>query len=268
MQKYLIALDLDGTLLKDDKTISERSKQAIQKTKEQGHHVVISTGRPFRASEVYYKELQLDSPIVNFNGAYVHHPLDKSWAIQHTPLDVDIAKNIIQECREIGIKNVLAEVIDDVYIHYHDESLNHIFQMGNPTIYMGDPLETLQENPTCLLIDADEEEVEKVRQHLSDVHAEIIDHRRWAAPWHVIEIVRTGMNKAVGLQQVAKHYNIPPERIIAFGDEDNDFEMIKYAGHGIAMGNAIDELKNMANDVTLTNEEDGIAVYLEKLLKL
>ncbi|GGE72341.1 Cof-type HAD-IIB family hydrolase [Priestia taiwanensis] len=268
MQKHLIALDLDGTLLKDDKTISDRSKQVLQKAREQGHYVVISTGRPYRASEIYYNELQLDSPIVNFNGAYVHHPLDSSWEVQHTPLDVNIAKNIIQECREIGIKNVLAEVIDDVYIHYPDESLDHIFQMGNPNIFMGDPLDTLRRDPTCLLIDADEEEVEKVRTHLSNVHAEVIDHRRWAAPWHVIEIVRTGLSKAVGLQRIAEYYNIPQERIIAFGDEDNDFEMIEYAGYGIAMGNAIDELKNRANDVTLTNEEDGIAIYLEKLLKL
>jgi 5-amino-6-(5-phospho-D-ribitylamino)uracil phosphatase len=268
MQKHLIAVDLDGTLLTDQKTISDRSKQALQKAREQGHHVIISTGRPFRASEIYYKELQLNSPIVNFNGAYVHHPLDSSWNVQHTPLDVNIAKNIIQECREIGMKNVLAEVIDDVYIHYHDKSLDHIFQMGNPNIYMGDPLNTLHKNPTCLLIDANEREVEKIRQHLSNVHAEIIDHRRWASPWHIIEIVQTGMNKAVGLQQIASYYNISQEHVVAFGDEDNDFEMIEYAGHGIAMGNAIDELKERANDVTLTNEEDGIAIYLEKLLKL
>ncbi|MDR4190990.1 HAD-IIB family hydrolase, partial [Bacillus pseudomycoides] len=71
----LIALDLDGTLLTDKKNNSARTEQTIEKAKEQGHVVVISTGRPFRASHAYYEELGLNTPIVNFNGAYVHRPL-------------------------------------------------------------------------------------------------------------------------------------------------------------------------------------------------
>lgn len=78
-KQHLIALDLDGTLLTDNKIISTRTKHTIAKAKEQGHIVVISTGRPFRASYDYYKELDLNTPIVNFNGAYVHHPLDSNW---------------------------------------------------------------------------------------------------------------------------------------------------------------------------------------------
>ncbi|MBO9128666.1 Cof-type HAD-IIB family hydrolase [Bacillus sp. 165] len=268
MQKHLIALDLDGTLLKDDKTISVRSKKAIAKAKEQGHVVVISTGRPYRASSLYYDELKLDTPMINFNGAYIHHPLDPSWGQYHEPLDLTIAQEIIKACAGFGVKNIYAEVIDDVYVRYIDEGMKHIFQFGNPKVHTGDLLRILQDNPTCLLIDADEQEVELIRTHLSDVHAEVIDHRRWAAPWHIIEIVKSGLNKAVGLQRVAKHYDIPQDRIIAFGDEDNDFEMIEYAGHGIAMGNGIPALKSLANHVTLSNEEDGIAIYLEEVLGL
>lgn len=80
-KQHLIALDLDGTLLTDNKIISARTKKTIEKAKEQGHIVVISTGRPFRASHAYYKELNLNTPIVNFNGAYVHHPLDVNWEL-------------------------------------------------------------------------------------------------------------------------------------------------------------------------------------------
>lgn len=69
--RYLIALDLDGTLLKDDKTISEKTIKVLNKVKEEGHVVMISTGRPYRASELYYKQLDLDTPIVNFNGAFI-----------------------------------------------------------------------------------------------------------------------------------------------------------------------------------------------------
>jgi Cof subfamily protein (haloacid dehalogenase superfamily) len=266
--QHLIAVDLDGTLLKDDKTISPRTKAALQKARAQGHLVAISTGRPYRASNIYYQELQLDTPIVNFNGAYVHHPLDSAWGTYHAPLELKIAREIVQACAQFGVKNIYAEVIDDVYVRQIDEGMLHIFQFGSPKVYTGDLLHILEDDPTCLLIDADEHEVEAIRQHLTTVHAEIIDHRRWAAPWHIIEIVKSGMNKAIGLQRLTDYYNIPPERVIAFGDEDNDFEMLEFAGRGVAMGNGIDELKSLANDVTLTNEEDGIAVYLEDLLGL
>lgn len=82
-----------------------------------------------------------------------------------------------------------------------------------------------------------------IRDRLRTVHAEVIEHRRWGAPLHIIEIVRRGLNKAVGISHVAKDLGIPRERIIAFGDEDNDLEMIDFAGIGVAMGNGIPSLK-------------------------
>lgn len=265
---HIIALDLDGTLLKDDKTISNRAKRTLQKAREQGHHVVISTGRPYRASHMYYKELRLSSPIVNFNGSYVHHPLDSSFDVYHSALDLSIAKEIVHSCKEIGTKNMFAEGINNVYAHQTDKSFNEVFQVEDGNFYEGDLLEILQENPTCLLIDSTEEKVEAIRSHLTNIHADVIEHRRWGVPWNLIEVIKSGVNKAVGLQKVASYYGIPKERIIAFGDEDNDFEMIEYVGHGIAMGNAIPQLKALANDVTLTNEEDGVSSYLETFLKL
>lgn len=265
---HLIAVDLDGTLLTDKRIISPRTKQALQNAITAGHHVVIATGRPYRASHMYYKELGLNTPIVNFNGAYVHHPASTTWGTYHTPINIDIAKQIVEASEGFTVKNILAEVIDDVYIHVEDQEIMDIFSHGSTNIQTGDIRKTLQHDPTSVLIQADESNVDIVRKHLSDVHAEVIDHRRWGAPWHVIEIVKTGLNKAVGLQRIANHFQVPTERIIAFGDEDNDLEMIEYAGHGIAMGNAISQLQSISNFVTKTNEEDGIAHYLEDVLQL
>ncbi|XQY92779.1 Cof-type HAD-IIB family hydrolase [Metabacillus sp. HB246100] len=265
---FLIALDLDGTLLKDDKTISSYSKEMVTKAREAGHIVCIATGRPFRSSSIYYEELGLTTPIVNFNGAYVHHPKDDSWGTYHTTLELEIVKQIIEVAEEHDLHNMLAEIIDDVYFHYHDEKLIDVFSMGNPEVTIGDLRTNLGEDVTSILIHAAEKDVDKIRSYLSDVHAEVVDHRRWAAPWHVIEIIKAGTNKAVGLQRIATYYNIPKERIIAFGDEDNDLEMLEYAGHGVAMGNAIEKLKSVANKHTKTNEEDGIAHYLKEVLSL
>lgn len=266
--RHLIALDLDGTLLTDEKTISLKTKDTLKKAREEGHIVMIATGRPFRSSEMYYKELELNTPIVNFNGAFMHHPTDHTWGTFHCPMDIKVAKDIIEACRSFHFYNIVAEVMDDVYFHYHDEKLLDIFSLGNPKITTGDLSDFLNDSPTSLLIHTDEEELKKIRQHLTDVHAEVIEHRSWAAPFHVIEIIKSGLNKAIGLKKAAEFYQIPRERIIAFGDEDNDLEMLEFAGLGIAMGNATEEVKEIANATTRTNMEDGVAVYLENALHL
>ncbi|WP_019240466.1 MULTISPECIES: Cof-type HAD-IIB family hydrolase [Bacillus] len=267
-EKHLIALDLDGTLLQNDKTISNRTKSVLATLKEQGHHVMIATGRPFRSSLPYYKELSLDTPIVNFNGAFVHHPLSASWGTYHSPLDIKVAMDIIEACQSFQYHNIIAEVRDDIYFHQHDEIFIDAMKMGDPKITIGDLRNYLELSPTSMLIHADPESVTSIRDHLSAVHAEVIDHRRWADPYHVVEIIKAGLNKAVGIKRVAEYLNVPQNQIIAFGDEDNDLEMLEYAGTGVAMGNGISAVKNIANETTLSNEEDGIALFLEDKFNL
>ncbi len=86
------------------------------------------------------------------------------------------------------------------------------------------------------------------------------------APFPVIEIVKRGINKARGIKHVQNYLNIADDHIIAFGDEDNDIEMIKYATHGIAMDNGLKDLKEIANNITYSNNEDGIGRYLNDFL--
>lgn len=76
------------------------------------------------------------------------------------------------------------------------------------------------------------------------------------------------MNKAVSMQKISDYYGVPRERIIAFGDEDNDLEMLEFAGCGVAMGNGIDAVKQIANRTTATNEEDGVARFLKEYFSL
>ncbi|MBP2076608.1 Cof-type HAD-IIB family hydrolase [Oceanobacillus polygoni] len=270
-KKHLIALDLDGTLLTNKQEISARTKQTIQTAMEEGHLVVISTGRPHRASIHYYNELGLNSPMVNFNGALIHHPQDRTWDFaMHTPMPLKTAHTIIDACYDLEVNNILAEVMDDVYLDNYSQEIIDIFhqtQKDRPYI-IGSIKDKLEEDPTSVLIYPKKDHIESLRNHLDDYHAEIIEHRRWGAPWNIIEIIKKGINKAVGLQKIADYYGIPKERIIAFGDEDNDLEMIDYAGVGVAMGNAIDELKSVSKYQTLTNEQDGIGVFLEEYLKI
>ncbi|PPA72351.1 Cof-type HAD-IIB family hydrolase [Jeotgalibacillus proteolyticus] len=268
MEKHLIVLDLDGTLLTDEKIISEKTKTTLFKAKEEGHEVMIATGRPYRASEAYYKELGLTTPIVNFNGAFVHNPVNQRWGVFHEPMDLRVVRDVVEACQDFQFHNIVAEILDDVYLHYHDEKLLDIFSFGNPAIQTGDLRTYLPASPTSVLIHADEKDVQTIRSHLDDVHAEVIDHRRWGAPWHVIELVKKGLNKAVGIRKAADALTIPQSRIIAFGDEDNDIEMLEFAGIGVAMENGIKSVQTAANEITASNNEDGIALFLEQRLKL
>lgn len=261
---------MDGTLLTDEKHITDKTAQAIQKAKAAGHAVMIATGRPYRATEFYYQQLGLSTPVVNFNGAFVHHPLDNSMASIHKTLSLSTVKEVMDTMQKFPWNNMVAEVKDDVYVHYHDELVLDNFKMGKPVVTTGDIQQYLQVNPTSLLIQANESDVETIQSHLKQIHAEVVGNRAWNSPWgHVIEVFPSGLSKAAGLAHVSKWLDIPKERIIAFGDEHNDLEMIDYAGVGIAMSNGIDELKSIADDITTySNNEDGIADMLMKRLDL
>ncbi|MER1998784.1 MAG: Cof-type HAD-IIB family hydrolase [Lysinibacillus sp.] len=268
MKQHLIVLDLDGTLLTDTQTISPYTFNTLMKAKAAGHYVMIATGRPYRASSQYYKQLDLNTPIVNFNGAFVHHPLDSNFGAMHSPLSLKVVHDVVDSVDKLVYENLIAEVKDDVYLHNSDDKLNNLLTNGNPRITKGNLKLNLLEDPTSLLIQADDPFVPIIRQHLQDVHAELIEQRKWGAPFPIIEIVRKGLNKAVGISKVAHELEIPRDRIIAFGDEDNDLEMIDYAGIGVAMSNGIAELKSIANDITDSNNDDGIGKFLTDRLLL
>ena len=97
--------------------------------------------------------------------------------------------------------------------------------MGNPKIQTGNLLENLNEAPTSLLVEAEEENIPEIKDMLTHFYAENIEHRRWGAPFPVIEIVKRGINKARGIKHVQNYLNIADDHI-TFGDEDNDIEMI------------------------------------------
>lgn len=269
MDKHLICLDLDGTLLTDEKNISPYTKKVLTTLKQQGHELMISTGRPYRASVPYYKELKMTTPVVNFNGAFVHHPTDFDFQIMHETLDKEVTKEIAKKVPELNIKNIVAEIKDNIYIHYHDSVLFDAFTMGNPKISVGELQDTVTEDVTSILVQAEESEMPHIRKTLDDLFAEVIEQRRWGAPYPVLEIIKKGINKAVGVNYAREYLGIPQSRTIAFGDEDNDTEMLQYVEHGVAMKNGIDDIKNVSKYITeYNNNNDGIGHFLNEFFDL
>lgn len=265
-EKKLIAIDLDGTLLTREKTIAPRTKRALQQAMELGHHVVIATGRPPRASMNYYNELLLQTPMVNFNGAFVHHAQDEAWGQYHFPIERELAFQVIEACEKFEIHSVMVEVKDDYYLDRHDPEFERVLGDGHKPLAVGSIRELLADHPTSVLIRPNDHTIQALRQHLSDHHADMVEHRVWGAPWNVIEMCKAGVNKWTGLEVVARSLGISRENVIAFGDEDNDLEMIQNAGYGVAMANANPLLKEVAAHITESNDNDGIAAVLERLL--
>lgn len=263
-ESYLIAIDLDGTLLKDNQQISTYSKIVIQKLIEQGHHVVIATGRSNRMSIIYYDELGLKTPLINSNGAVIHHPRDNNWGTYHHPLDMKTAKDIIEISHSLQAENLLAAVHDNVLVEHFNEHIINFYESGSDSgiVKIGPVKDKLKEEPTLMLVYPQLDKLDKLTDYLNDIHAETIDHRNWGEPFHIIEIMNKSMNKAVAVKKVADYYGVPRERIMAFGDETNDLHMLEYAGIGVAMANGVDAAKNVANHTTKSNEDNGVAVFL------
>ncbi|WP_044639759.1 Cof-type HAD-IIB family hydrolase [Risungbinella massiliensis] len=266
--QYLIAIDLDGTLLRNDKTISDRTKNAVQQISKQGHIVCISTGRPFRLSQQYYEELGLTTPIININGGHVHYPNNPQFSGHYHYISAEIAQSVFDLAEnQFVVKNILMETKQKIFIRHEFCSVFNL-RSSSDQIHFNFEKKHLSEGPASILIHVGEVEFDSImgvlKQHF-DNHCTFYS---WGAPHYVIELNPIGTNKAIGLKKVADHFQIPRHRIIALGDSSNDYEMIQYAGIGVAMGNGLEEIKLMANEVTLNNEEDGVAIFLEKMFPI
>lgn len=271
MERKLIAIDLDGTTLNDRSQITNETKQTIQRVIDQGHIVSIATGRAFRTSAHFYKELDLNTPMVNFNGAWCHHPSDRNWKNgYHKSLEREIALSLTAYKTYSSVNLISAESQNQVYT---DRKAHYPYQMDStlePLITVPFIAENLNEDPTSVNIFTNGEEfMPYIQEKIIEDYGEKVEVRTWGGPTPTLEIVSAGIQKAMGVERIADSFNIRRENILAFGDEANDFEMIQYAGHGVVMKNGIDELKEVSDDITFaTNHENGLAKYLTTYFNL
>lgn len=269
LNKKLIAIDLDGTTLNQDSMITSKTKETLKKAINAGHHVSIATGRPFRMSHQFYQQLELTTPMVNFNGALVHIPNQHWDGERETLINREIAFEILSQKKQLNLDFIAAENRDTFFIDSFDFFDEKIFASSRPGEKNLLSPKNLTTNPTSLLVRTDKRFAGAVSAELTRQFGSYVDVQTWGGPTAILEIVSKGIQKAKGVQEIANYLSIDQKDVIAFGDEHNDLELLDYAGWGVAMANGTDQLKGIANDVTpLSNQEDGLAVYLEKLLKL
>lgn len=254
----LIAVDVDGTLLNSNNEISEKTKDALIRAGEAGHKVVIVSGRPTAAVIHIAKELEFEKyggSITNFKTGEV---------ISNHTLDLNLAKKILAETKDLPLEIIIPKedyIISDrqnKFLDYERDLLKV------DTEAVEDLRENIDFSPNKIIFASDPEILEEYLPFLSDTYGATTAQVRSQRIYY--EIMPQGLSKGESLLEISNYYGIDQKDIIAFGDELNDETMIEVAGTGVAMGNAVEKIKEIADYITLSNDEDGIAYYLEKFI--
>lgn len=259
----LVALDLDGTLLGSDKTISERNRAAVAGLIASGTAVVICTGRPPRTARVFAEQLELVDLGIVYNGGAVYN-FATDTATERFDFSSDTAAAAIKTLRaeHPGVMCGL----ETGYGWFVDRGRYDLVRQGR-TPYetepdgVGDVLEFMRERVTKLLVWHPDVPVRTLAGTLDGLPL----HSTWSIPG-LLEVVREDVNKRTALERVAAEMGLAAADVAAFGDQHNDREMLAWAGFGVAMGNADAEVKRLADWVTSSCDEDGVAEVIETWL--
>lgn len=259
----LIALDLDDTLLRADKTISPRTERAIRRAVAQGCHVVLASARPLGSIASYADDLGVDGYCIGLNGAIVAR-LPHLERVRVRYLEPALVKRILDLDQKVEAGNVFIEYPRSYAALRHGSDVTAYARLAEgPATYVGD-LHQAPHDEVCKVVfrvdDTPFPTLAKLQQALGDEVAYVI----WEGPWSFIEVLPFGTSKADALQWLAKQLQVSRDEVLAVGDERNDLEMVTWAGVGVAMGNANPELKAVADWVTASVEEDGCAVAIER----
>lgn len=277
MKYKMLVMDMDGTLLTNDKRISDVNKRALEKAAELGVKIVVSTGRIFTSALVFGELIGVDTPIIASNGAYIREK-DRDEVVYMRPF----GETNIREVLKLTHKH-------NVYGHFytHDtifsEKLIHSalnYTKWNKQMPEGKKVNIViidrnewdsiiekhkDEILKVVITDDDPERINALRQDISRLNVEISSSVVYNNQYN-IEVMDKGVTKGNAVNVLAQMYKIDRSEIICIGDSENDIPMIEYAGLGVAMENGTDDAKKAADFITLSNENNGVAYVIEKFI--
>lgn len=264
MRYELIALDLDDSLLGKDSKISHKNKEAIYRAQMAGLMITLATGRMIYSALPFAKELSLSIPIITYNGGIISKP-DTGGVLYHMPLTVNTAIDVIRIAKELKI-HINVYIDDKVFVEEIGEYASEYSKAFGVKLNISDDILkilTTDKPPTKILAISKPDKIQRLKQRLIPFFDNLC--AQTSKPFF-LELTNPQATKGKALKLLTKNLAISPERIIAIGDGFNDISMIKYAGLGVAMGNAPDDVKNASDYVTSSNTEDGIAEVIYKFV--
>lgn len=268
MKKKMIAIDLDGTLLNQESQLSEYTISTIKKVRKQGHLVLIATGRPYRMAETFYQQLELDTPMINFNGSLVHIP-NRRWEWEKNVLiDKSYLLEFLKSEDTFEAEFIAGEYKNKFFITQNhldrvDPSLMGVEQITPDTLIKP---ELITSDPHSILMQTRATDKYALAEEMRSYFNNELEINTWGGPLNVLETCAKGVTKASALIYLLDILQLDAKDLIAFGDEHNDVEMLDLAGKAYGMKNCSDTLRPHADQMTeFANFEDGVAKELEKL---
>lgn len=265
MRYKMIALDLDGTLNNDQKIITKRTKETLIAVQKKGVKVVLASGRPAPGLKRESEALELEKYngiLLSYNGGKVVEATTKK-VLYEKSLPNEIAVRLLKHLENFPV----TPIVDDGKHYYTTGKDEFMIEVESRLNNLGikeveNVAAAVDFNPVKILIAAPKEQLMPVIDKIKEPFLDELSFVQ-STPYF-LEATMKGINKASSLHEVCEILNIKPDEVMAFGDEQNDLKMIEFAGLGVAMGNACDKLKAVADEITLSNNEDGIAHTLEK----
>lgn len=259
----LIAIDVDDTLLNDDLIVTEGTKLAMEKAIAQGVTVTLATGRMYASARKIADQIKLNVPIITYQGSLVKTLLD-GQVLYERSVPTDAAKQLYAFTEEHGLH--LQLYVDDIlYVKEDNVKIQRYSALSKIPYVVSTDFEGLLEQPNTKMLIIDEPDyLDQIALQLKILIGDRAHITKSKA--HYLEVTHKEGTKGHALRFMAEHLGCTIDQTIAIGDAWNDHEMIEAAGLGVAMGNAIPALKEIANFVTLTNNEEGVRHVIEKFV--
>lgn len=260
-----ICLDLDGTLLNKESKISEANKESLRKQIKKKKKIFLVTGRPYCYAKYQAREIDEEVKVISFNGA--------CYEMKNEIVEYEIDSNSIQAIINIVEKyhaHAFFKAKENIYTHeaYDQRFVYDAYLKLNTfplcqsynELTFDDLRRKVKHILKVLIYDFNIENLNKIRSELNQFNLSVTSSNSVS-----VDIMNIQADKGKAIKEVMKESNISLDDVIAFGDSENDLPMVEVCGKFIAMGNATEDLKKKAYDVTKSNDEDGISWYLENM---
>jgi Cof subfamily protein (haloacid dehalogenase superfamily) len=263
----LVASDIDGTLIRSDGKLSPRTIDVLDQLFQRGVPTVLVTGRPVRWLRQLYDQMVEPLPAVCANGAVVYDP-DTDEILRAAPLTVDLLVDVTERLRAAVPDIALAVEVEDGRSFWYEEKWPLHWDGEHKAVRVLATPEELTSAPAVkLLARSASYGPDDFAALVSTTLGELAEatHSSTSA---LVEISAAGVTKAAGLAWLCERDGYTAADVVAFGDMPNDLPLLAWAGRSVAMANAHPAVREIADEVTLSNDEDGVAAWLAKAFEL